>query len=789
MKKLLLSLFIAIPFCASGQQNGYGWRLGIYGGASSYYGDLSYRGIDAQPFLAGFPNTFKRKSKDYTYGVSIEKNLSPSVGIKVLGSVGQFTANDRTRDFNQQLLTNNPYFQRSLNVQTKLQDLSLLVTYYLDNGKILSQKSFISPYISLGIGVTQFRTYADLYDRNGKQYYYWNDNTVHTAAQESPGAELTAQDNAYETELTTLQTEKSANYSNITANFPLALGLKFRLADQLNLNIEAMARYTMTDYLDDVSGKFKAEYSSELQAYAANPNNFTATQRGRPNDKLNDIYGSLSLSLQYSFGSRGRSNGGFNAPVFYSIHAEPESIPLINPTEETKKDEAKAALVSNEKLVREPVIEDTNTPIEVQKAEAKDAITTVEKPTDWDTVIGKNTTDTNYKNTDTAAIAELRLLNTELKNLQKAVKNMNVDENNADILAQLQARTAYLEQRKTYFNEYKATINTTKNDYLMADYVNLLTQVNTLQSDLTELKSNVSTIKSVNDMMVANNLPFKEKEEKINTITEPIAQIPIIENTKENAKESVKIAPTAKPDATNMDAPKPANPVVTATPEPTVTTIVTNTPTEKLTEKATLSVADLLVIKQLRTEVAALRQQQTESETTLLKTKIANLETQLHTEKKDKEAMVVAALQQQITDLRQAVAQLKAVPIAPEPTAAAPKRTPNNVLATNNVFFASGAAIISTDQKTALEAFVRNAQENDDFQLELRGYTDRSGNPEANLALARRRCEAVRNYLIANGLAASNIQITHSGEAAGAAQKDANSRRVEVVPVARFSTR
>ena len=170
MKKLFFLLFIVPSLLASAQQNDYGWRLGIYGGASTYYGDLSYRGIDAQPFLAGFPSTFKRNSKDYTYGVSIEKNVSPSIGVKVLGSVGQFTANDRTRDFNQQLLSNNPYFQRSLNVQTRLQDLSLLVTYYLDNGKILSQKSFVSPYISLGVGITRFRTYADLYDRNSKQY-------------------------------------------------------------------------------------------------------------------------------------------------------------------------------------------------------------------------------------------------------------------------------------------------------------------------------------------------------------------------------------------------------------------------------------------------------------------------------------------------------------------------------------------------------------------------------------------------------------------------------------------
>lgn len=70
--------------------------------------------------------------------------------------------------------------------------------------------------------------------------------------------------------------------------------------------------------------------------------------------------------------------------------------------------------------------------------------------------------------------------------------------------------------------------------------------------------------------------------------------------------------------------------------------------------------------------------------------------------------------------------------------------------------------------------------------IRIEGHTDATGSPDANRALSLRRAEAVRDALIASGVAAQRIEVSGEGSARPVASNDeaegrARNRRVVVV--------
>ena len=300
-----VTLFFISLNLSYGQQNRYDARIGIHAGIINYYGDLNSKFIAPNDQIRDFDFDF------LSYGISVERNLTQSWAVKLQYNRGQFIANDRAINWDGSRDVHNSNYTRSLNAKTDIDDLGLKFTYYTDNGKLLSKNAFVSPYISFGVGLTHFKVFADLEDNNGNQYYYWGDNSIRNLPEGSPNATIIEQDGYFETNVTALETEK--NYDTNVLNIPFGGGLKFRLAERFNLNLDYTLRYTFTDYLDDVSGEYREVYSSESQTFASNPTNTIADLRG--NDEGNDWYAFLSVSLHYSFGKKERA---FNSPVIFS---------------------------------------------------------------------------------------------------------------------------------------------------------------------------------------------------------------------------------------------------------------------------------------------------------------------------------------------------------------------------------------------------------------------------------------------------------------------------------------
>ena len=62
----------------------------------------------------------------------------------------------------------------------------------------------------------------------------------------------------------------------------------------------------------------------------------------------------------------------------------------------------------------------------------------------------------------------------------------------------------------------------------------------------------------------------------------------------------------------------------------------------------------------------------------------------------------------------------------------------------------------------------------------LKGYTDKSGNPTTNFRLSKQRAEAVKAYLVRQGIQGDRIDISYYGDNAASVANDPFSRRVEV---------
>lgn len=61
----------------------------------------------------------------------------------------------------------------------------------------------------------------------------------------------------------------------------------------------------------------------------------------------------------------------------------------------------------------------------------------------------------------------------------------------------------------------------------------------------------------------------------------------------------------------------------------------------------------------------------------------------------------------------------------------------------------------------------------------ITGYTDRSGDPDVNLALSEQRAKAVRNYLLARGIGPERLLVNYYGDSRSSG-RDPGERRVEV---------
>jgi type IX secretion system PorP/SprF family membrane protein len=105
--------------------------------------------------------------------------------------------------------------------------------------------------------------------------------------------------------------------------------------------------------------------------------------------------------------------------------------------------------------------------------------------------------------------------------------------------------------------------------------------------------------------------------------------------------------------------------------------------------------------------------------------------------------------------------------------------------ASDHLEFEHDKSIIVRDSYADLEALVNILLVREDVEIELDGHTDSDGTEEYNIRLSRNRVEAVKYFLVANGVAKSRIKTSHFGESRPIADNKteegkAKNRRVEM---------
>ncbi len=94
-----------------------------------------------------------------------------------------------------------------------------------------------------------------------------------------------------------------------------------------------------------------------------------------------------------------------------------------------------------------------------------------------------------------------------------------------------------------------------------------------------------------------------------------------------------------------------------------------------------------------------------------------------------------------------------------------------------NVFFESASAKLKDISKTELNKLQSFLEENKNIKIVLNGHTDNVGSPESNMDLSNRRANAVKDYLINQGIDASRLSAKGYGETKPRASNDTDDGR------------
>ena len=93
-------------------------------------------------------------------------------------------------------------------------------------------------------------------------------------------------------------------------------------------------------------------------------------------------------------------------------------------------------------------------------------------------------------------------------------------------------------------------------------------------------------------------------------------------------------------------------------------------------------------------------------------------------------------------------------------------------LTLRGVTFKTNSAVITPTSKLVLDSAVAYLKARPNSAVEVRGHTDSVGNDEANMRLSKARAEAVRDYLVANGIDAGRMTANGYGETEHIAPND-----------------
>ncbi|MEX2511755.1 MAG: hypothetical protein WD398_02520 [Cyclobacteriaceae bacterium] len=247
------------------------WSFALHVGPTQYFGDLyslwKYEEGVQPDYNAGFTGR-------YTFGTNLKARADVSFY--------QISGQDVKAD------PNSGRIPRNLNFRARNWEAAFLVEYYYKPVKVYNiTREFINPYLFFGLGASTNNPKTNYRER-------WVD-------------------------LRPLMTENEL-YPDLAIVFPMGLGLKYKVNVYMDFYIEGNYRFTLTDYLDDVSSyNISAYYDDLIQDYVSgeNPNRLRLSIRQEryllPNGEPN---------IEMIQNSRGAPRRGSGDPRMNEPHAK-----------------------------------------------------------------------------------------------------------------------------------------------------------------------------------------------------------------------------------------------------------------------------------------------------------------------------------------------------------------------------------------------------------------------------------------------------------------------------------
>jgi hypothetical protein len=216
MKKMIFaaifSFFLLAFMDSKGQDQNSIKQEGEFGvgiGAGHYFGDLNTRAKLNRPKIAAT--------------IFFRKNFGNYIAARVGASYARLGYSDIYNTHNQYML------QRNLSFNTNVWELSLQGDFNFFRFMPGEPEASFTPYVTLGVGVFSYDPFAYL---QGQKVF------LRPLGTEGQGSSLYPD---------------RKQYSSMAISIPFGVGIKYALNERINIGFEVLYRFTLTDYLDDVS--------------------------------------------------------------------------------------------------------------------------------------------------------------------------------------------------------------------------------------------------------------------------------------------------------------------------------------------------------------------------------------------------------------------------------------------------------------------------------------------------------------------------------------------------------
>jgi len=207
--------------------------IGLGTGMFSFYGDIYDKHFQA-PMVSRIG-----------YDLNISQYFTDYLQMNFYVLFGKLGANERYTDN-----------KRDLNFESQIRAGGVNVLYNF--GHFLPKDRTASPYISLGIESFEFLSKTDLFDENGKRYYYWSDGTTRDIDENSPSAAsaiLLHRDYTYESDVREQNLDGFGKYAERSFAVPIGVGAIMKINDHWDFKIGTTMHFSFTDYIDGISDK------------------------------------------------------------------------------------------------------------------------------------------------------------------------------------------------------------------------------------------------------------------------------------------------------------------------------------------------------------------------------------------------------------------------------------------------------------------------------------------------------------------------------------------------------